>query len=341
MKTATIVVRDEVNCAIKGLDLDMRKKLVHEFEYEIPGAKFMPSYRLGRWNGKVSFFNLGGSTYINLLPDILPLLINDGWEVDVDDKRQYQHNFELVEVDKDTYSHIMWPEKHPIAGEPIVLRDYQIDVVNNFLKNPQCLQEVATGAGKTLVTAALSERVQEYGRSILIVPNKSLVIQTEEDYVNMGLDVGVFYGKQRDYGKQHTICTWQSLNIMMKDTKRGKAKVTIGEFLEDVVCVMVDECLDGKTLIKTPRGNTPIEDIKPGDVIINLDENGLFYKEDIVVNVHENLSNSQGEEMLELTFDNEQVIRVTANHKFLTNGGWVRADQLTYDLELININTYN
>ncbi len=263
MKKATIKVRDEVNCSIKGLDLDMRKKLVHEFEYEIPGAKFMPAYRLGRWNGMVSFFNLGGSTYINLLPDILPIMIADGWEVDVDDARDYQSDFELTEVDKDTYSHVKWPKKHPIAGEPIVLRDYQIDVVNNFLKNPQCIQEVATGAGKTLVTAALSERVQEYGRSILIVPNKSLVVQTEEDYINMGLDVGVFYGNKRDYGKQHTICTWQSLNNMMKDTKSGKAEVTIGEFLEGVVCVMVDEVHSAKanalkTILTGPMAHIPL-----------------------------------------------------------------------------------
>ena len=263
MKKATIKVRDEVNCSIKGLDLDMRKKLVHEFEYEIPGAKFMPAYRLGRWNGMVSFFNLGGSTYINLLPDILPIMIADGWEVDVDDARDYQSDFELTEVDKDTYSHVKWPKKHPIAGEPIVLRDYQIDVVNNFLKNPQCIQEVATGAGKTLVTAALSERVQEYGRSILIVPNKSLVVQTEEDYINMGLDVGVFYGNKRDYGKQHTICTWQSLNNMMKDTKSGKAEVTIGEFLEGIVCVMVDEVHSAKanalkTILTGPMAHIPL-----------------------------------------------------------------------------------
>ncbi len=263
MKKATIKVRDEVNCSIKGLDLDMRKKLVHEFEYEIPGAKFMPAYRLGRWNGMVSFFNLGGSTYINLLPDILPIMIADGWEVDVDDARDYQSDFELTEVDKDTYSHVKWPKKHPIAGEPIVLRDYQIDVVNNFLKNPQCIQEVATGAGKTLVTAALSERVQEYGRSILIVPNKSLVVQTEEDYINMGLDVGVFYGNKHDYGKQHTICTWQSLNNMMKDTKSGKAEVTIGEFLEGVVCVMVDEVHSAKanalkTILTGPMAHVPL-----------------------------------------------------------------------------------
>lgn len=263
MKKATIEVRDEVNCAIKGLDLDMRKTLVRNFKYEIPGARFMPAYKLGRWDGMISFFNLGGSTYINLLPEILPLMIAEGWDVDVDDKREYQHEFDLSEVDANTYNHVKWPKKHPIAGESIVLRDYQIDVVNNFLKNPQCIQEVATGAGKTLVTASLSERVQDFGRSILIVPNKSLVVQTEEDYVNMGLDVGVYYGDRKEVDKQHTICTWQSLNTLMKNTKAGKAEFTLGEFLEGVVCVMVDEVHSAKadalkTLLTGPMSKIPL-----------------------------------------------------------------------------------
>jgi superfamily II DNA or RNA helicase len=52
--------------------------------------------------------------------------------------------------------------------KPVVLRDYQISIINEFLKNPQSLQEIATGAGKTLITAALSYSIEQYGRSIVI-----------------------------------------------------------------------------------------------------------------------------------------------------------------------------
>jgi superfamily II DNA or RNA helicase len=68
-----------------------------------------------------------------------------------------------------------------------------------------------------------------------------LVTQTEKDYVNLGLDVGVYFGDRKDYGKTHTICTWQSLNNLLKDSKDGTAKFTIQDFMEDVVCVIVDE----------------------------------------------------------------------------------------------------
>jgi superfamily II DNA or RNA helicase len=87
----------------------------------------------------------------------------------------------------------------------------------------------------------LSWSVQDYGRSIVIVPNKDLVRQTEKDYINLGLDVGVYFGDRKEHGRTHTICTWQSLNVLLKNTKAGVGEVTIQDFIEDVVCVMVDE----------------------------------------------------------------------------------------------------
>ena len=211
------------------------------FEYEIPGARYLPSVRLGRWNGKISYFSLAGSTYINLLPEILPVIDRAGYDIELVDTREYRTNFEFTEVTENTFDHCTWPKGHPQVGTPIKLRDYQVTVINNFLANPQSVQEVATGAGKTITTAALSYSVEKYGRSIIIVPNKSLVTQTETDYINVGLDVGVYFGDRKEFGKKHTICTWQSLNNLLKNTKAGEADISIGEFIEDVVCIMVDE----------------------------------------------------------------------------------------------------
>ena len=241
MKPAILHVKDEVNVKIEGLDLDTRRKLSNMFKYEVPYARYLPAVKLGRWDGKKAFFQLGGSTYINLLPDILPVLQQQGYDVTLNDLREYQSEYTLEPVQEDSFSHVAWPKGHPAEGEPIILRDYQVETINQFLANPQSLQEVATGAGKTLMTAALSASVEQYGRSIVIVPNKSLVTQTEEDYINLGLDVGVYYGDRKEFGKTHTICTWQSLNILLKNTKNHVAPISIGEFLEDVVCIMVDE----------------------------------------------------------------------------------------------------
>jgi superfamily II DNA or RNA helicase len=238
---ATLQIKDEVNLKIAGLELDARRALMQKFEFEVPGARYMPSVKLGRWNGKVSYCSLAGSTYINLLEEIIPILEELNYSIELEDMREYQTQFQFEEVQKDSFKDVLWPKGHVCEGQPIELRDYQVQVVNEFLKNPQSIQEVATGAGKTIMTAALSKSVESYGRSIVIVPNKSLVSQTEEDYINMGLDVGVYFGDRKEYFKQHTICTWQSLNILLKNTKRGDVDCTIGEFIEGVVCVIVDE----------------------------------------------------------------------------------------------------
>jgi len=241
MRTARIIIKDEVNIKIEGLELDARRALVTAFKYDVPGARYLPAVRLGRWDGKVSYFQLGGSTYVNLLPEIIPILEKFNYDIELDDQRDYGVNFTFEQVTESTFDHILWPTGHPMAGQPMQLRDYQVEIINNFLENPQCIQEIATGAGKTVITAALSNAVAPYGRTIVIVPNKSLVTQTEKDYINMQQDVGVFFGDRKEFGRQHTICTWQSLNVLLKNTKNSVGDITIHEFLEDVVCVIVDE----------------------------------------------------------------------------------------------------
>ena len=241
MALARLIIKDECNVKIEGLDLHERKELSNMFKYEIPGARYLPAVRLGRWDGKIAFFQMGGSTYVNLLPEIIPYLDSQGYHLELEDLREYKTQYDFEQVTEDSYSHLTWPKTHPQAGTPIMLRDYQVEIINKFLENPQCLQEIATGAGKTLITAVLSHRCEPHGRTIVIVPNKSLVTQTEADYINMGLDVGVYFGDRKEFGKTHTICTWQSLNILLKGSRNHEVDITIGEFLQDVVCVMVDE----------------------------------------------------------------------------------------------------
>ncbi len=263
MKKCKLVIKDEVNVKFENLDLDMRKLLSKKFKYQIPYARHLPAVRLGRWDGCVAFFQLGGSTYLNLLSEILPILDQKGWDIELEDQRQSRKDFQFEEVKEDSFSHITWPKGHPQAGQPIMLRDYQIDVINGFLGNPGCLQEVATGAGKTIMTAALSSRVEPYGRSIVIVPNKSLVTQTEVDYKNLGLDVGVYFGDRKEWNKTHTICTWQSLNSLFKKSRDGEVELTIGDFIDGVVAIIVDEVHMAKadalkTLLTGVMANIPL-----------------------------------------------------------------------------------
>tara|TARA_R110001592_G_scaffold47602_3_gene150693 strand:+ start:465 stop:1919 length:1455 start_codon:yes stop_codon:yes gene_type:complete len=239
MKTV-LEIRDEVNVRFTGLDVKTRRKISDACKYFLSYAYHMPAYKLGRWDGCVRYCDIGGRTYFHLLDKLVPIITAEGYEIEVKDMRKaWQFNFE--QVTETSYEHVKWPDKHPAGGQPIILRDYQVDIINKFLENTQCLQEIATGAGKTLITAVLSQKCEPYGRTIVIVPNKDLVVQTEKDYKNLGMDVGVLYGDRKEYDKTHTICTWQSLSVLEKKSKKYEADFPIDEFLKDVACIMVDE----------------------------------------------------------------------------------------------------
>jgi superfamily II DNA or RNA helicase len=244
LASCKLIIRDEINIKFEGLSLEARRKLANKFKFEVPWARYQPSYRLGRWDGTVSFFGIGGTGYINQLDQIIPILDDLGYEIEIEDYRQHP-SIEFEKVTEDFWGDRCWPKGHRFENQPIRLRDDQVDVVNKFLENTQCLQEVATGAGKTIMTATLSKICEKYGRTMVIVPNKSLVEQTEEDFRNVGLDVGVYYGDRKELNKMHTICTWQSLNILDKKSHDSES-LTLAEFTDGVASVIIDEVHQAK-----------------------------------------------------------------------------------------------
>ena len=237
-----LTIRDEVNIKFEGLSVEARRKLANEFKYEVGYAKYHPAYRLGRWDGTVSLFGLGGNGYLSQLPRILQILEDNDITIDEIEDNRNPVEIKFPRIAEDFWGDKVWPKGHRFEGELIRLREDQVEVVNKFLENPQCLQEIATGFGKTITTATLAKLCEPYGRTITIVPNKSLVEQTEEDFINVGLDVGVYYGDRKDLNKTHTICTWQSLNILDKKSKNHEQDIlSLAEFLDGVSTVMVDE----------------------------------------------------------------------------------------------------
>jgi len=240
-----LIIKDEVNIKFEGLSLDARKKLANTFKYEDPTARYRPAFKLGRWDGTTSMFGLGGNGYLNQLKKCFEILSDLDIDIDEVDDLRKPVKIEFEEVKNSYWADLgkVWPEGHRFAGQPIMLRDDQVEVVNRFFTNTQALQEVATGAGKTIMTATLAHCAEKYGRTVTIVPNKDLVTQTEEDFINVGLDVGVYFGDRKMTGHKHTICTWQSLNVLDKKSKNWDAELalTLAEFLEDVETVIVDE----------------------------------------------------------------------------------------------------
>jgi hypothetical protein len=223
------------------------------------------------------------------------------------------------------------------CGDTLKLKITSIEFVSNepvkciMIDSPEHLyvtdEYVVTH--NTITTATLSQLCEPYGRSMIIVPSKDLVLQTEEDYKNVGLDVGVYYGDRKEINRTHTICTWQSLDALDKKNP-DQSILSLAELIDGVTAVIVDECFDGGARVLTAdRGYIPIKDIESGDTLINYSEETKEFKVDTVVKQHRNITKSNNEKMYELEFDNGAIIKVTGNHKFLTTVGWIRADELT------------
>ena len=267
MKTKLILV-DEVNIEFRDLDLTTRTKMVSALKFKDPKARYMTAHILGRWDGTISYCTRGGASYFNLLDKLIPIVEKAGYEIEIVDQRK-PFRISLPQIDETYLSDYKWPAGHRFAGQPIKLEEHQVRVINGCITNLQSVQSVSTGAGKTISVAALSKLCNDHGRTVIIVPNIDLVLQTEDDYKLLGLDVGVIYGDRKEFKHKHTICTWQSLNSLDKQAKtrmRGQVDFTFEEveaFIQDTIAVIVDEVHQSKAtalrnLLTGPFAHVPI-----------------------------------------------------------------------------------
>jgi len=203
-----ITLTSQVNCTLSGLSPTIREYFYEKFEYEVPGARFSAKVQLGIWNGKISYFKKNGETNINLLKNIVPDLKELGYSIKLVDKRlKSKTNFDPIK--EDYFSPLSVPNRPDL---PAILRDYQIKSINSLLAKTQGLVIAGTGAGKTMITAALCSVFNHNNlKGIIIVPSTSLVKQTREYLELLKLDIGEFSGKRKDIDHMTVVSTWQAL----------------------------------------------------------------------------------------------------------------------------------
>lgn len=243
MEKCTITLFDEVNVHVDGISPLVRRELMSELSYELPYARYLPGAKLGRGTAKKEFFNLNGSTYFHCLGKVVEILDKHRVPIDLVDNRN-EHDFQFPEIDENFFSSVKFGHGHHMEGKSIILREHQVNAVNTMLKNPHGLLLASTSSGKTMICAAMVKCAEQYGRTITIVPSTDLVQQTYDDYELVGLDCGMYYADRKDFHAQHVVTTWQSLNILKKDTKKGIIPITeedLFSLFDGVVAFIVDE----------------------------------------------------------------------------------------------------
>lgn len=208
-KTVKLRVLDEVFMAVVGLH-DAHLKYLHD-KYGVFKSNyfFHPKYKLGQWDGKIRFFQQNGITYLYLLEEILPIIRDWGYTIALEDLRSTLP-IDAQPVDAEIFKDHL----HEVNGEmvPIILRPYQVEAANSLIVPGNGMVIAGTGAGKTLITAALVYAWGKAGgRTITIVPDEGLIIQTKSKYIQCGLDAGEYSGNEKSLHHTHVVSTWQAL----------------------------------------------------------------------------------------------------------------------------------
>lgn len=208
MNEVTLRLKDEVNCVFIGLSEDDLNILRDEFAVLAPNFYYNPKYRLGKWDGKIIYFDKAGRTYIHLLDEIIPRVRRLGYKkIKLLDGRQGIQK-KPGTIDKNFYSHI--PNIH--TGEPTVLWDHQVETVNTLIQEGSGIAVAATASGKTLSCATICDLYGRLGlRTITIVPDQTLIAQTRGVYTHYQLDTGEYSGDRKDLSHLHVVSTWQAL----------------------------------------------------------------------------------------------------------------------------------
>lgn len=215
-----------------------------ELEYEqlkisltkkIEGWRFHPLVKKKLWNGEISFVKR------NKIPSGL-------WKEVVDVCKEYDFKLSMKNITNLFDSDIQESDFKDWANDffkdsELKPRDYQIDAAFKILKYRRCLAELATSAGKTLISfmivAYMFDKLEKK-KILFIVPNVSLVLQATGDFEEYNksrvqLRVQQIYsGVKIRKSSNIVIGTYQSL--VKKDE----------DYFKQFDVVMIDEAHKGK-----------------------------------------------------------------------------------------------
>jgi superfamily II DNA or RNA helicase len=191
------------------------------FTFEVPDAKFSPKYKEGHWDGKIKLFHaFSGELPLGLISKVYDYCKENGYE--------FVNNCDIIrdDVSEEAWSEFIDSMTFCCNGEPIAVREYQVDSTRKALQRGRAILLSPTGSGKSLMLYVLLRWHQQHDRKqLIIVPNQSLVEQLYKDFEDYATNdtwsaeetcVKIYSGQERDFSKNVTIATWQTLITLPK-----------------------------------------------------------------------------------------------------------------------------
>ena len=303
---------------LEQIEFSMKKR--------IRGWFFNPIVKRKLWDGYV-YFCKNNFIPIGLWSEVMKLGETYSFPVEIEGLDR------IIDVNFDEEDFKKWVSEF-FEGKTYQPRDYQIDSASAILKHRLCTSEIATSAGKTLITFLVYGYLKARGKMrkmLVIVPNTTLVMQMKDDweeYNEEALDLKIrqVYGgaKDNDPSADVVVGTFQSLS-----------KKTL-DYFTGIDVVFVDECLHPDSMINMADGSLKkISTINIGDLVETVNQLSGEIQVKEVEFVYENLSQ---EDFYEIETEDGRILKLTGNHKvFLKNFIWKRVDELTENDEIIEI----
>ena len=212
MTSLIISKKNEVHLHIES-DIHVYYELADYFTFEVPGAKFMPTYKNKYWDGKIRLFNIqNGQIYVGLLDKIIQFCKDHEYTYEFKESKYYGLPFEVnPTISKEGV------KDYVTSISKYKPRDYQVDGIYDALKYNRKLLISPTASGKSLMIYGIVRYfVERNQNTLIVVPTTSLVEQMYKDFADYGWDVGsychkIYAGKERETDSQVIITTWQSI----------------------------------------------------------------------------------------------------------------------------------
>ena len=207
---------------------NIARELVDFFTFEVPGARFMPTYKNRVWDGKIRLYNqMSGEIYFGLVPYVEEFAKRN--DISIEYKEGVKNEGKYGTSVLGGFVRRVSPKS---KGKNLQLRDYQMAAFTHAVRNNRSLLLSPTASGKSLVIYLLT-RWYESNRVLILVPTTSLVEQMYSDFLDYGyLEAKmqkIYQGHSREITKEVTISTWQSLYKMPR------------KYFEQFGCILGDE----------------------------------------------------------------------------------------------------
>jgi len=217
----TVTKKDEVYLNIES-DPSIASELNDYFTFDVPGARFMPTYKAKMWDGKARMFNMWTKElYVGLLPYLREFAARSDYEMDV--------NMDPIgdPVDIEYLEEFAESLNLTSQGNPIQAREYQIDAVKYAIRIGRTLLLSPTASGKSLIIYLLLRYHQKFNRKqLVIVPTTSLVEQMYGDFADYSHNdptwhvanncSKIYAGFEKSNQSNIVISTWQSIYKLPK-----------------------------------------------------------------------------------------------------------------------------